>query len=476
MYKSKQSFLAILGLCAALAGCKVPAIVPQAAQRPLPAGFTSSKDTANAASISWRNYFTDHYLVTLIDTALSHNQELLITRQEIEIARNEVRLRKGALLPTVGARGGAGVEKTGRYTSQGAGDATTEIAPGRAFPDPLTDNLIGLYANWEVDIWKKLRTAKKAAVSRYLASVAGRNFALTNLIAEVAATYYELQALDNQLAIVKQNIALQKNALEIVKVQKEAARATELGVQKFAAEVYKTESLEFDIRQQIIEAENKLNFLLGRHPQEIVRDSISFSSALPQEAHAGIPSNLLANRPDIIAAEHELTAARLDVQVARKEFYPSFGISAAVGLQAFNPAYLVKLPESLLFSLAGDLAGPLINRNAIKAEFYTANAKQLQALYRYERTILNAYFEVSGELSRIDNLEKGYELKARQVAALNRSVEISNDLFKSARVDYFEVLMTQRDVLEARLELVATRREQLTALVNVYRDLGGGWR
>ena len=126
--------------------------------------------------------------------------------------------------------------------------------------------------------------------------------------------------------------------------------------------------------------------------------------------------------------------------------------------------------------MAGDLAGPLINRNAIHAEFNNANARQLQALYNYERTILNAYLEVATQLSNIDNLEKNYNLKSKQVDALTRSIEISNDLFKSARADYFEVLMTQRDALESKLELIETKKRQLNAVVNIYRELGGGWR
>jgi len=327
-----------------------------------------------------------------------------------------------------------------------------------------------------VDIWKKLRNSKKAAVTRYLASVEGKNFVVTNLIAEIADNYYELLALDSQLDIVKQNIQLQTNALEIVKVQKEAARATELAVQKFQAEVLTSKSLEFEILQKIKEAENRINFLAGRFPQEIKREKNNFIDLVPATVNSGIPSQLLQNRPDVKQAELELAAAKLDVKVARAEFYPSLDISAAVGVQAFNPSYLFTFPESILYSLAGDLAAPLINRNAIKAEFSSANARQLQALYNYDRTILNAYLEVSNQLSKIDNLQKGYDLKSQQVDALNRSIAVSNDLFKSARVDYFEVLMTQRDALESKLELIETKKEQLNAAVHVYRDLGGGWK
>ena len=478
MYKFRiQQCIGVLSICLAVAGCKVPAITAANENRSVPGSFgSSSEDTTNISALRWREFFSDQYLVTLIDSALGHNQELMITLQEVEIARNEIRFKQAPLIPSVTAGVGAGIEKVGRYTSQGAGDASTEIEPGKEMPDPLADFSLAVRANWEVDIWKKLRNAKKAAVTRYLSTVEGKNFVITNLIAEVANSYYELLALDNQLEIVKQNIGLQKNALEILKVQKEAARATELAVQKFQAEVLKSQSLEFDIQQKIKSTENRINFLLGRFPQEIVRDKSGFLNALPAAVSSGIPSQLLANRPDIKQAEQQLVAAKLDVKVARAEFYPSFGISAALGFQAFKPSYLVKFPESVLYSLAGDLAGPLINRQAIKAEFFNANARQLQAMYNYERTILNAYLEVATQLSNISNLGSSYDLKSKQVDALTRSIDISNDLFKSARADYLEVLMTQRDALEAKLELIETKQQQMNAVVNVYRELGGGWK
>ncbi|MDN3673214.1 TolC family protein [Flavobacterium branchiarum] len=477
MYKIKlYKYSIVLGLCLVVVSCKTPQTVADTPKKSIPESFGTTKDTTNMSDIKWSNYFKDKNLVALIDTALKNNQELNITLQEIEIAKNDIRVRKGALLPTVGVRAGAGVEKVGRYTSQGAGDTSTEIKPGKETPDPLGDFTIAAYAKWEVDIWKKLRNSKKAAVSRYLATVEGKNFVITNLIAEVADSYYELLALDSQLDIVKQTIKLQSNALEIVKIQKQAARATELGVQKFQAEVMASKSKEFDILQQIKEAENKINFLLARYPQEIKRDNTDFLTLLPASVNSGIPSQLLTNRPDVKQAELELVAAKLDVKIARAEFYPSLDISAAIGVQAFKPAYLFTMPESLLYSLAGDLAAPLINRNAIKAEFSSANARQLQALYNYDRTVLNAYLEVSNQLSKIDNLQKGYDLKSQQVTALNKSIDVSNDLFKSARIDYFEVLMTQRDALEAKLELIDTKKEQLNAAVYVYKDLGGGWK
>ncbi|MBC7553362.1 MAG: TolC family protein, partial [Taibaiella sp.] len=360
---------------AAFTACKMPVVVQKMPSRAVPATYAGSADTMREGRVNWQLYFTDRYLQALIDTALKNNQELNITLREIEMARNEVRARKGEYLPSVGIRGVAGVDKAARYTSRGASEANIEIAPGRETPEPLPDYQLAAYATWEVDIWHKLRNAKKAAVSRYLASTEGKNFVVTNLVAEVANAYYELLALDNQLDIVKQNIVIQSNALEIVKYQKEAARVTELAVRKFEAEVFKTRCLQFDIQQNIVITENRINFLLGRFPQTIERNDGAFSNLVPPPVSAGIPALLLANRPDIKKAELELTASNLDVQVAKARFYPSLGISAAVGYQAFNPSFFLKTPESILYSMIGELVAPVVNRNAIKAAYYTSGAK-----------------------------------------------------------------------------------------------------
>jgi len=452
-----------------------PTITSKNASTTTPASYNTSLDTTNTVRMKWREYFTDPNLIALIDIALGNNQELNITLQEIEIARNEIRARKGEYLPFVGIGASAGVDKPGRYTSKGSSEATTEIKPGMDTPDPLPDYMAGAFATWEIDIWNKLHNAKKAAVSRYLSTVEGKNFMVTNLIAEIANSYYELLALDNQLAIVNQNIEIQNNAFEVVKLQKQSARVTELAVRRFEAQVLHTRALQFGIQQNIIEIENHINFLVGRFPQPILRDAATFVTLIPNTIRVGIPSQLLENRPDVKQAEMNLAAARLDVKVAKARFYPSLGISAGIGFQAFNPTYLVKTPESLIYSLAGDLAAPLVNRNAIKAAYYNANAMQIRAVYNYERTLLNAYVEVANQLAMISNMASTYNLKEQEVQALTQSIDISNNLFRAARADYMEVLLTQRDALESRFELIETKKRQMNAMVNIYQALGGGW-
>ncbi|WP_317898103.1 TolC family protein [Aurantibacillus circumpalustris] len=476
---SNKRKLNIIGIALAslfFSACAVPYLGRKTEIKTVPESYTNSKDTLNTAKKTWKDFFKDPNLSALIDSALTKNQELNIILQEVNISKNEIRAKKGEYLPSLNIGVGGGIDKSARYTRNGAVDATTDIMPGKAFPDPLPDLMLAAHVTWEVDIWKKLRNAKKSAVFRYLSTIEGKNFMVTHLISEIANSYYELLALDNQLNILRQNIQIQQNALEIVKLEKISAKVTELAVRKFEAEVLKNQSRQFYILQKITETENRINFLVGRFPQPVARNSENFTNLVPDSIHTGIPTQLLENRPDIRQAEKQLAASKIDVKVAKANFYPSLNIIGGIGAQAFNPQFLFTLPESMLFYLAGELVAPLVNRNGIKAKYYSANSRQIQAVYNYERTVLNAYIEVANQISNIKNLQQSFDLKTKQVEALTQSIEISTGLFKSARADYMEVLMTQRDALDSRFELVETKMQQMHAMVNVYAALGGGWK
>lgn len=456
--------------------CKAPLITYKAENKSLPAAYNgTSKDSLNVARLQWKTYFADSNLVALIDTALVNNQELHVMLQEIEMRRNEIQARKGEYLPFVQLGGGMGAEKPGRYTRFGALEEQLEVKPGKAFPEPLPDFDVGLRAFWELDIWKKLRNAKQSAVLRYLSSTEGKNFMVTNLIAEIANSYYELLAMDNLLKIIDQNVGIQSDALNVVQQQKAAARLTQLAVNRFEAQLLNTQNLQYAIRQKIKEAENRINFLTGRMPKPIVRNSDQFLDIRIDSFPAGLPAQLLLNRPDIRQAELELAATKLDIQVARANFLPSVGLRAELGFQAFNPIYIVN-PRSLLFNLAGDLMAPLVNKNAITATFNNASARQVQAVYQYEQAILNAYVDVLNQLSKLDNFSKSYAIKNREVDILTQSTRIANTLFNAARADYAEVLLTQREALESKMDVVEIKMKQLDAKVNIYRALGGGWQ
>ena len=468
----KNKIIIILAVIC-FAACKIPALVGKQENKTVPAYYNTPSDSTNIASIKWRNYFTDPYLISLIDSALKNNQELNIALREIEMDKNEIEARKGEYLPFVNVGGAAGIDKTGRYTWDGLSEEDLKTNPDKG-PKYIGDFRTGIYASWELDVWKKLRTAKKSAALKYLSTIEGRNFMITNMIAEISSSYYELLALDNMMSIIKQNIELQQSALKMVKLEKEAAKVSQLAVNRFEAQLLHTQNLQYDIQQQIIETENKINFLAGRFSQHVARTNISLNEIPVDMVQSGIPTQLLLNRPDIRQAELTLAAAKLDVQVARANFYPSFRLTAGAGFTAFNPGFLFA-PASLLYNLAGDAVGPLINKYGITAVYKNANEKQIISAYEYERTILSACIEVANQLAFINNYKNSYETKSKEVEILNQSVDISNKLFISSKADYIEVLLTQREALDSRIELIETKLKQLQAKVNIYRTLGGGW-
>jgi outer membrane protein TolC len=282
--------------------------------------------------------------------------------------------------------------------------------------------------------------------------------------------------LDNELDIIRQTLQKQQEALEVIKVQKEAGRANELAVQQFNAQLLNTKVLETQALQQITETENRINFLLGRYPQPVARNKEMLFQAVPEQIAAGLPSQLLANRPDVREAEYQIEASKFDVKAARAAFFPNFTITAALGFQAFNPEFLFQSPASLAYSLMGTLVAPLINRNALKAQFNTAKANQLTAMYNYQNTILKAYVEVANTLSNIRNLQKVHSLKEQQSRVLENSVEASGELYKTARATYLEVLIAQQSALLANLELIEAIKRQRLSTVTIYKALGGGWK
>lgn len=436
---------------------------------------SATADTGAAAvspgpTIVWREFFADGSLAGLIDEALANNQELNISIQEMIIANNEVMARRGDYLPSVGIGAAAGVEHVGEHTSQGEADQRSGL------PATLQNYSVGLYASWEVDIWRRLRNLRDSAIQRYLASVEGRNFIVTRLVAEIATSYYELMALDQMLEVIHTNIELQTRSVEMVRLQFQSAAATSAAVARFEAELARYQAAEFPIRQRIIETENRLNFLVGRFPRPISRPSATFLDLVPPAVGGGAPGELLQNRPDIRQAELLLEATRFDVRAARARYYPSLRLDAGVGFQSVSARRLFSPPGSVLLGILGSVAAPLINRRGITAAYFTANAEQQRAVLVYERTILSGYLEVVNRMNMIVNSTQALELKKQQVERLNASIEASISLFNSARANYLEVLTARRDSLEAQLQLIELKQQQLAASVGVYQALGGGWR
>jgi outer membrane protein TolC len=277
----------------------------------VPDSFAGLSDTRNSGLIPWRDFFKDAHLVALVDAALQHNQELNLAIQETVVANAEVMARRGEYLPKVGFGAGTGVEHVGKFTSPGQADERSEIGPN------LQKHEFGLYASWELDVWGRLRTLANAASHRYLASIEGRNFMITRLVAEISSSYYELLALDRQLKVITDNIALQERILELARAQFQAGRATSAAPARFEATLRAMQSSQYKVQQRIVETENQLNLLAGSFPKPVDRASTDFLGQQPAAMAVGVPAELLANRPDVRQAELELAAAGLDVVAAR---------------------------------------------------------------------------------------------------------------------------------------------------------------
>jgi NodT family efflux transporter outer membrane factor (OMF) lipoprotein len=445
--------------------------VPKTYDTPLLQGSVESE---SAAYISWRHFFSDPDLVFLIETALKNNQEFNLAIQDIEIAAKEVKEKQAEYLPKVGLGFGASYIRPSENTTEGVLDKITEKHFFR-YPDYNLN--LGPSLSWEVDIWKKLRNAKEAARLRMVAQYEVRNFLISRLVTEIARNYYELMALDTSLKILDANISIQEAAFLKMQTLKRYAKANQLAVNRFEAQLNKTKSQRFQTSQRIVEKENFLKFLSGIYDEgPIPRHSDQFMTMPVHELQTGVPAQLLQNRADIRQAEAAIKAAKLDLKSVKAQLYPNVTITAGSGFSGFSPALLFKTPQSLFWNAIGDVMVPLINRKAIIARIQIADAYQTQTVLTYEQTLLKAYTDVLNQVSNIKNMQQAFDKKKREVVLLEESIGTANMLFKYAKATYIEVLLVQEEKLNAEKELVEVKMNLVGSRVNLYRALGGGWR
>lgn len=457
-----------------LPACQIPKLRNPQQTAVLPATFNGAADAASSAQLHVEEFYQDPILSRLACLAVTNNRELKILEEEVQIARNEVISRSGAYLPMLNFGFNAGTTKYSQFTLPGASREDDPYRNGRLLPNPVPDFLGAFNLSWQIDIWRQLRNARDAARQRYDAAVQRRNYFITRIVAEVAEGYYSLMALDQQLQNLDTIIGLQEQSYKMARDRFDAGRGTELAVQRFVGEVRKNQSEKLIVRQEIIQVENRINFLLNRYPQTVERFSAKFLDLEIQALNLGVPAQLLQNRLDVREAERELEAAGLDVKVARARFFPTVNLTGQVGYDAFNPSYFF-YPQAFVANALGQLVVPFINKRAIQADYMTANARQLQTVYNYQRVVLNAFTEVVNWLFKIENYRRSIDLKRQQLAALELSVGLATKLYFAGRVEYMDVLFAQRDFLDARRVLIQTKREQLTAVVKAYQALGGGY-
>ena len=426
----------------------------------------STTDTTSLAAMPWQNLFTDTALKALISEGLQHNLDLKTAIQKIYEAQAALGQTKNALLPSL--NGNALVNPS----KQSA--AALDYPPGTSINTTTTLYQLSLSASWEADIWGKLSSAKRAAFAALLQTDAAKRAIQTQLIADIANNYYTLLALDKELDITTQTMQNRMKDVETMKVLKEADVVTGAAVVQSEANRYAAEVAIPDIKRSIRETENALDLLLGRAPGPITRTRID-DQQTTGDLQTGLPSQLLKNRPDVQQAEYNFRSAFENTNMAKAYFYPSFTITTSGGFS--NLSLKEFFINSIFYNIAAGLTQPIFNQGINKARLKTARAKQEEAMYQYQQTVLTAGSEVSNALYAYQSAKDKDDARRKQIAALVKSVDYTQQLLRySSATNYTDVLTSEQSLLSAQLSGVTDKLQQLQATVNLYRALGGGWR
>ncbi|WP_143959894.1 TolC family protein [Litoribacter populi] len=463
-----------------LQGCKVPQKVTQDISLDLPEVFEMEEgEKETIANAPWQSFFADKNLQAVIDTALVYNQDLRKTLENIRISQARLKAARLGQLPELNAMAGASVRRFGDYTMDGVGNTDTnfsEFLPAdKRLPSPYPDFIVGAEFGWEVDLWGRLSGQRKAAAARFLASEEMLKSVRTWLVAEVAHQYFEMVGLDEEIEVLEENIELQELAFELSKDLKTSGKENQLAVDQFEAQMLNSKSLLIHKKRELRTVELNLSELTGRYPDNIERTGLEPAFAKPRVISLGMPADLLRLRPDVRRAEQELIASQADVGVARADFFPSLQLFGMAGFNAFEFSKLFLNPASSVYHLGAGLSAPIFSRRRIRSAYEEASASQKIAWLDYEQTVLKSYLEVLDMVNVYSTLEEQLEVKEQEVNVQKRSVENSNTMFSVGYANYLEVINSQSRALNAELEYIELRREQLQAIASLYRSLGGGW-
>lgn len=421
------------------------------------------KDSGTIAFLPWRTVFTDPQLQTYIAHALENNNDVRIALENIKQGQSYLMQGKAGYLPTLNIGANYTHSVNSKNTQMG------RILGNRQHTDQydVTANL-----SWEADIWGKITSQKNAAEAGYLQTVAAHQAVKTQLISSVAATYFQLLALDEQRRIALETIANREQSLSTNQALKEAGRITEVAVKQTEAQLFNAQSLLLDLENSIKLQENVLSVLMGDLPKEISRGTLKDQN-IGFDLQVGFPADLLNNRPDVVAAEMAFRSAFEMTNVAKASFYPSLRLTATGGFQSVDFAQLFD-PTSLFGNIIGGLAQPLLNGRQIRTQYEVSMSNKDKAFYNYKQTVLEASKEVSDALYTYQTNKAKIILKQKEAAAYTTSVAYSEELLNNGMASYIEVLTAKENELAAQLSVVNSEFARLNALIQIYKSLGGG--
>lgn len=422
-----------------------------------------SMDQASLAQVSWKNLFTDPLLKQYIQQALDNNLDVRIALKNIDAAAAYVKQGKAAFLPSLNASAEAATSHLSRNGPQGSA--------GVADVDQFQ---LGANLGWEADIWGKIRSQKRAYEADYLQSVEAHRAVQSRLVANVATMYDQLMALHEQIAITGQTVASRDTALTTTRALEQAGNVTAVATKQMEAQLYDAQLLQINLRQTQRVLENAFCILLNEAPHAVELGTMGDQHVQTALA-TGVPADLLANRPDVRQAEYALMEAFELTNVAKGNFYPALGITAAGGLQSMELDSWFSA-NSLFSNVAANLLQPIVNRRQVRTAYEVAQSRQEQALLRYKQVLLQAGNDVSNALFEYQTESEAVAVQRKQLEALTTAVGYSEQLLVNGLANYLEVLTARQSALAAQINLVNARYGRLLAIVDLYEALGGGWQ
>ncbi|MEZ0182345.1 efflux transporter outer membrane subunit [Flavobacterium oncorhynchi] len=426
----------------------------------------ASADSTTIADMPWQSVFKDEKLNALIQKGLDQNLNLKNAIENIVQSRAALRQSKLAYYPTLNV--------DANITRNKQSQAGLNFPPGININTLTTTHKLGLSSSWEIDVWGKLSSSKRAALASYLATDAAKQAIQTQLISDIANNYFLLLAYDKQLAITEATLASRIKNVETIKELKEGAIVTGAAVVQSEANQHAAEVLIPDLKQSIRETENAINILLGQAPGAIERGVLG-TQIIPENIAVGMPSQLLHNRPDVRQAEFNFRVAFESTNLAKTYFYPSLKLTASSGFS--NLELKDFFSNSIFYSIIGGLTQPIFNQGLNKMRLTTAQSQQLQAYNNFQQSLLNAGQEVSNALYAYEMAVEKEDSREKQIEALEKAVDFTQQLLEySSATNYTDVLTSEQNLLAAQLSGVNDNLQKLQAVVNLYRSLGGGWK
>jgi len=461
------AFLLLLSACNVSKDVKTP-------KPTLPDTFrnaAATKDTTSIGDIKYSSFFADPTLQKLIDSAIARNYDMQIAVKNIEASRLLFKQVKWNNVPQVDLNVTASTDRPADNSLDGLSLAQYNIGTNH-----IENYQADISLSWEADIWGKIRSQSKLAFANYLQTQEARKLIQTNIVASVSQGYYNLLMLDAQINIAKSSVRLDDSTLRIIKLQYDAGQVTSLAVQQAQAQLQAAAELVPQFEQNIAIQENALSILAGQLPDKVTRNATLDQQALPDSLSAGVPSAIVSRRPDVHSAELALVVANANVGINKASMYPALRITADGGVNSFKASNWFNIPSSLFGIVAGSVLQPLLDHKELKTQYDVAQVNREKAVLQFRQTVLNAVGEVSDALVKIEKLKAQETIEANRVTTLNHATNNASLLFKNGMADYLEVITAQSNVLQSQLQLATIKRDELSAVSELYQSLGGGWR